>query len=516
MQLLPYLPFRADETVLSWATRLGAFHTGGRLVPFLNDLEISPKDLASGDDTTLQRLCSKAGQDPGLVRHNAITRLAPRHFRLRGETFSSGFTTGAITRFCPACLAEEDSGHARSAVARAHRLSWSLQPVRVCPHHELGLIERRLGGWDDFLHELPALVPETGDQLLVLAEQARSEKPAELQDYVLARLQGQSGPAWLDGQTIEQATRATEMLGAVLAFGTEAKLADLDLQDWVSAARHGWPYVCAGEEGLRQAFSELQEAKKCKGRPWQSGSSVYGMLYRWLSTNHQASDLGPIQSVLREFIIDTTPMKIGQKLRGECVTQPKISSVRLIAKSSFLHPETVRKVLQVAGALPISEKGNSDGGSIVNYREIAQLVEAAKHAVPVTQVPSLLNASRPMVAALIELKLLVRVQDHIVLKSKIGKAIDGRSIHALLQRVNTEFKVVGRVPDTHTPLAKAAEKTRAPLSVILELIFGGHLTSTVRLSGNQKFASLLVSPADISALLNCPPSEVSDSVRFWM
>ncbi|WP_417809934.1 hypothetical protein [Thioclava sp.] len=315
------------------------------------------------------------------------------------------------------------------------------------------------------MHELPVLVPETRDQLLSLAEQARSERPAELQLYVLARLQGQGGPAWLDGQSIEQATRATEMLGAVLAFGTKAKSADLDLLDWVSAARHGWPYVCAGEEGLRQAFSELQEAAKGKERTWQSRGGVFGMLYRWLSANRTASDPGPIRSVLREFIIETTPLKIGQKLLGECVAQPKISSVAAIAKSSLMHPETLKNVLQVAGALPTTADGKIDGSLIVSYPEIAQLVEAAKHAVPVSQVPSLLNASRPMVAALIALKLLVRVQDHNVLKSKIGKAIDRRSIHALLQRVNTEFEVVSRVPNTHTPLAKAAEKTRAPLSV---------------------------------------------------
>ncbi|WP_417809854.1 TniQ family protein [Thioclava sp.] len=514
MQLQPYLPFRVDETALSWATRLAAFHTGGRLVPFLNDLEISPQDLAAGDDATLERLCFKVGQDPRPVRHNAITRIAPRQYRLRGETFRAEFTTGVNTRFCPACLAEDDGGHARSAVARAHQLIWRLQPVRVCPRHELELVERRLGGWDDFLHELPVLVPETRDQLLSLAEQARSEKPTELQGYVLARLHGKRGPAWLDAQSIEQATRATEMLGATLAFGTEAKSADLDFQDWVSAARHGWPYVYAGEEGLRQAFSELQEAAKGKGRTWQSRGGVYGMLYRWLSANHAASDLGPIRSILREFIIDTTPMKIGQKLLGEYVAQPKISSVASIAKSSFLHPGTLKNVLQVAGAMPNTEDGKSDSGSIVKYREIEKLVEAAKHAVPVTQVPSLLNASRPMVAALLELKLLVRVQDHNVLKSKIGKAIDGRSIIHLLQRLNTKFEVVGSVPETHTPLAKAAEKTRAPIKVILELVFDGHLTSTVRLAEKEKFASLFVSPADITAILDCPPNGVSEAVRF--
>ena len=35
--LFPVLPFASDETPLSWAARQAAFHTGGRLAPFLND-----------------------------------------------------------------------------------------------------------------------------------------------------------------------------------------------------------------------------------------------------------------------------------------------------------------------------------------------------------------------------------------------------------------------------------------------------------------------------------------------
>ena len=57
-------------------------------------------------------------------------------------------------------------------------------------------------------------------------------------------------------------------------------------------------------------------------------------------------------------------------------------------------------VFQVAGV----DSNVAGGSAIVNYREVVALVKAAANAMPVSRVPYLLNTSRPMVAALIELQ----------------------------------------------------------------------------------------------------------------
>lgn len=177
-----------------------------------------------------------------------------------------------------------------------------------------------------------------------------------------------------------------------------------------------------------------------------------------------------------------------------------------------MHPKTLLNVFQVAGVVSDGVRGNP----IINYREVDALIEAASNATPVTWVPHSLNASRPLVAALIELQLLIRVQDHNVLKSKIGKAVDRRSIHALLLRLKTEFPLVDVMPETHAPLSKVAEKTHATLKAILELLFSGHLKSAVRLAGQKGFAAILISPKEVRQVLESPPPGVSDEVRFQM
>lgn len=65
---------------------------------------------------------------------------------------------------------------------------------------------------------------------------------------------------------------------------------------------------------------------------------------------------------------------------------------------------------------------------VVVYSRAKTMIEEAKHAVPATHVLDILNTSASLVSALIELNQLIRIQDHVADVSKVGNAIDGRSI----------------------------------------------------------------------------------------
>lgn len=90
MPLFPHLSFDPRETPLSFAARLGAFHRGGRVVPFLHDLRIPPADLARRQGDAVLALCDHAGVDPRQVmantaisagNHQPICRAEPVHPR---------------------------------------------------------------------------------------------------------------------------------------------------------------------------------------------------------------------------------------------------------------------------------------------------------------------------------------------------------------------------------------------------------------------------------------------------
>lgn len=507
-RLFPRLPFVPDETPLSWAARLAAFHTGGRLVPFLNDLGIALMELVAGATEAITLLCDIADQDPEPVLHNTIHPLGERQLLLRHESFAAEMTTGPETRFCPACLAEDEAGEYRPDALRRGRLIWRLQPVRVCPVHHLTLISRRLNKWDDIAHELSVLVPEDQRALQTLAETAPIQKPSPLQDYVLARFEGRSGPAWADGQGIEQVTRATEMLGGVLEFGTHAKPAELSMTDWNAASNNAWSYVRQGEGGVRSGLEMLQQRAVEQGMVGHRNRfATFGMLYRWLSSPKLTKDPGPIREVLRRHIIATMDTKPNEVLLGEAVAIPKWSSISSIAKSDGVHPLTLRDVLIARRVIPAKAKDQPCSATLVDFQIGHEVALEMRRAVAVTALPGLLNASRPMVTCLINTGLLAALHGGNGQKQgKVSRSIDGLRVEALISEINRAFPKVDTAPEGFVKLAKAAEMSRMPMEVILIGVFRHHLERVFRLQSEPGLGGLLVDPQEVKSL----PARIPD------
>lgn len=512
--LFPKLPFIADETPMSWASRQAAFHMGGGVAQFLNDLRIPVLDLARGQRSAVERLCQIAGQDPDVVHANNIEALGTRRYELRGHPFAAEFTTGVVTRFCPLCVQEDCVGGGDPRALMRHRLQWRLSTVRTCNVHHLPLSNVRRGKWDDTIHELQAM------RDLFLVESSRAKflavrQPSPLQTYVEKRLVGASGPGWLDVQDIDQVCRATEMLGGLVAFGPAQKAADMDQDMWDAAGRAGWSLVVAGPKQIQNILADqLKSCMRMNGHP--SPRNAFGMLYGWLFASRQSKDPGPIRDIVREVIIENVPLVPGQMLLGEVVERPRLASIASIAKSEGLHPKTLSNVLRVSGVISDTIPVRGARNVVADYEKARALIDATKHAVPAIQVPDMLTASRPLVAALLELGHLTRIQDHEAVKSKLGKSVDGRSIQRVLKFIEGELEIVAEAPEEHFPLAKACEKCRVTLSVILELLFGEHLKSVYRLKGQNGFAALLVSPSEVLKRVNDPPEDVSNEIRFWM
>ena len=64
---------------------------------------------------------------------------------------------------------------------------------------------------------------------------------------------------------------------------------------------------------------------------------------------------------------------------------------------------TLRNVLQIAGLLSSAEAEQGSNRLVADYTAARDLIDVVKHAVPVTRLPNMLGASRPLVALLIEI-----------------------------------------------------------------------------------------------------------------
>jgi hypothetical protein len=255
----------------------------------------------------------------------------------------------------------------------------------------------------------------------------------------------------LDAQPIDQAIQATEMLGALLAFGPDQKASAMTEDMWDAASRTAWPLVCEGNNGIRDMLvQQLKGALRQNGHP--SPRNAFGMLHRWLFASRLSKDPGLIRKIVRE---------------------PKLASIRSIAKAEHMHSQTLRNVLRVAGVIDDTTEALHGARNVVaDYSRAKKLIELTKHAIPVSRVPDMLNTSHSLVSALIELKQLTRIEGDVDPRSKIGKAIDGRSIQRVVNFLERNFEEAETVPRGSVDLSKAAKKSRVSRNLILELLFG--------------------------------------------
>jgi hypothetical protein len=491
--LFPHLAHHADETPLSFAARLAALHTGGRLVPFLNDIGVNPVRLATGDRASIERLAAASGVDPERLLRNAAVSVAKRRYDLRGHAVTAEFLSSPDTVFCPDCLQEDDE-RASKPGGRRGRFVWTLRAVRTCPVHHVPLVKRRRERWDDQFHELDRRVPERGGRLETLIRGLKMRTPSPLQDYVLARLAGQTGPSWLDGQTLEQAVRTTELLGVLLAFGPKLDLNRLPEADWDHAGAVGYRFTSRGESGIREALGLAQAAFEGKGKPGRR--KVFGHLYEWLLSKRTTQDPGEIKRIFREHIFETMEVATGEIILGEPLDKRRLHSVESLAKAQGLDARTLRNVLIARNLIPST--ASVEGYHLFDAALGEEVAASVKRGIHVISMPDALNCTRPQFDQLVHERILTPISrgGHVA-RGRTHKAFDGEHVAEFLRRLRERAEPAAAKPTGFVPIAKAAEKAKVPCIDIVHLILGGFLENVVRLAGNEGYSAVLVDAVEV-------------------
>lgn len=509
--LFPHVPFDHVETPLSFATRLANFHLRSTVVPFLHDLGIKPEALLGNEEPAIDRLAAVADVDASALRQNAARRTGKRQFSLRGHDVSAEFFSSPNTVFCPACLLEDDAEADDVGSVRRGRLEWTIRSVHTCPRHGLALIHRRPQQWDDKYHELARRVPERGDDLRRLIDKTRQQDPSPLQNYVVARLDGQTGPAWLDSHDVEQAVRVTEMLGMLIAFGPEKKPADLDHLERDIAGRTGFEITSGGEVAIRDALFDVQKhALQSGGRAGRR--KHFGPFYEWLSSSRTRKDPGDIRRILREHILETMEVAPGETILGWELTERRLHSVESLAKETGLNPRTLRNVLAAEGLIPDRTGENYHVFDAEAGRKVASAVTRKTH---VSSLGKALNCTRPQAVQLLDERLLVPIVDGPGTGvGRTRKAVDDREIARFLSDLHSDAKPVDVAPAGMVAISKAAEKAKCPSSDVVHLILGGFLRNVVKLRDIEGYAGILVDPEEVRAQVATIMIGISASAAF--
>ncbi len=509
--LSPFLAFDPTETPVSYATRLASFHIGVSLSPFLSDIGIRPTELLSCELDAVQRLAEVTGVESACLLRNSAVRVAKRRFNLRDNLLTSEFFSSPETVFCPACLRADDDGATEIASARLGRLEWTLRPVRSCPVHGLALVRRKKQGSAELFRQFALVVPECGGELDRMIDNAEQQSTSQLQIYVVERLDGLAGPAWLDSQTLEQAVRVTEMLGARIQFGPSKKPANMTPAEWDIAGHVGYQVTSGGEPAIRDALAQMQ--LECRGKGAKPGFRAnFGLFHDWLSSKKNRKDAGDITRILREHIFENIALPAGAKILGEVLPERRLHSVASLASETGIHPQTLRNVLAAKGLVPVEDKVS--GHHVFDASAGREVSLAVHRSTKPNSLPKALNCTRPQAIQLVDEGLLDPIADgRREAAGRTRKAIYDRDIARFLERLHARARVVGEVPVGMVSIAKAAEKVKMTCIEVLHLVLGGFAQNVIRLVGIEGYAAIYVDPIELRArkAMHLPGMSASDA-----
>ena len=478
---------------LSWAARQAAFHTGGRLVPFLKDLGIAPRAFWRGDPAAIESLCTRAGENTERVFKNNIMAMTPYLLRLRGEQFSADFTTRSETRLCPICLKEDRQDQPRPYVAMRHRLNWRLSPVRACPTHKVPLHSVNAGKISDHYHELHAM----GDALFK-AGSPKCRSPSPLQTYVEARLCGETGPEWLDEQRIDCAVRATEMLGALMIFGPNQSASKTTSDMWDHAGRAGWEISTNGEAAisafLTETISEASRKKRVVGP-----QNTLGFMYRWLATTKQPIEF-PLTEIVRNAIVENMPLQPGQSVLGAQIDRPRIRTVASVAsRMNISYPTLCDELVAVGYVDPVNRAAGS--AALIDTQKTPDLVEALENSLSFEEATDALMVPQPFLVPLLNIGSLERHHQKFGLGGKVGKQIDGRQVQEVKKCIERVAAIVGKTPRNYVELDAAPKACGTDFPTLLHLLLNGYLSKAKRKEGTHGLKAVLIDPTEVKVQL---------------
>ncbi len=481
--LQPHVPLDECETVFSWVGRMAAIHANTSLVPFLNDLGIPPRDLETGQNGAHERLGDLTGVSPSAVARQHFFATDARRLRFRGENFAAEFAPKVHRMVCPLCLQRDQADVARGPRVWRFRMLWTVRFCAACPEHRVGLVPAA--------HREMGYVPEhdtgraVGDRLGALVDAVTDRAVTDLQRWVTNRMLAGGGAGWLDGQSIDQAAKATEMLGVVLAHGPMPKMDRMTASDWDEAWQAGFEVTSQGAAAITEALERLTLAGRRASSAFKGPQANLGRLYQWLAFNESSGwNAGPIRDLVREHILDFYNVGAGEMILGQSVTRRRVHTGVSLGKATGLHHRTAQNLIADAGA----------PGGIMQAEAAEKLAADYAVGVPLLHVPRHLNCSRVHAQLLAEAGIIKPIGAAGI--CKLHTTFLPSELDRLLELLET--RVDGLEPDSDMKdFARCAMSAHVASPRIVRAVLDGTLKLVRRAPGVRGYLGVRVSVTEV-------------------
>nr|WP_323780432.1 TniQ family protein [Amylibacter sp.] len=493
MTMLPALFPYADETTVSWCSRLARFHTNLACPNFLKMVEISQADVMGLKHQTVERLSNLTGVPSAQIMACGPQYAGDHLLTYKGETFGTKFMTRNHTTYCPACLLDDKTEELNGE--RIGRLSWMFTAVRVCPRHGIFLTRHKNPGYLGRFQDMNIVAPSDQD-LAAQIEVADEASVSGLQSYVVERLSGKSGPCWLDTQDVDQAAKACQRLGLHRIHGAFASISSMTTQQLNEAEAAGFEAASRGLDGIYSILEEIVQDATKENR-FGGVRTALGEIYISLRSNISNRDAGPLKDVVRGFIIEHLPVQPGSELLDGKVADRKRHTVASLSKVSGIHQMTLNRALLQAGVIAEGDPEQIETRRTFDAVEGEALAHRINNSTPTKSIPDYLNCNRTQAQMMVRTGILKKLSNDPSIKSGVMTNVANDDLDDFLVRFRAAGKPVQEPSAGMVNTIEASEIARVPVADIVRLVLDGRLATVETGCQKLRFRSVFVCPEEI-------------------
>lgn len=487
------LPVMPDETPVSYASRMAA-RIDRSLRTFLGKLAIPFQGLIDGNDGCVRALAEAAGLDVSVFAGSTIKRIDGTTYSVGSEQFRRDAINRSAVMVCRECIAEGLQGP-MGAHGRYGRWFWQMASYRCCERHRSLLVSVGGNGGAQRLHDFAWHVDGSLAGLLASRSEKVEPEATALPEYIVQRIGGTAPRSWLSSVPLDAVVKTMEMVGITMRSGVQANWKEVEGVEWLRAGSEAYRRLAGGPEHLAAFLRDLRTSASASEFGLRK---VYGSFYDYLD-RHAGGGFEAILGIMREHIMATTSVGVGEVILGKPVVQRRLHSVRSASVEFGLHPKTLRKNLVDLGIIEnIPSSQLPHDRALFDAVAHAPLLQRLTEAMPRAEAQRYLGLSRSL-AFLVDPPY-VQPLDHGSF-GRFENLFTRTELDRFAALVTAKATPPQPIDATLLPIGKLPAKVQKPLADIFALVLEGRL-ETIRWNGRMDgIGSLLVDPDEVRRLM---------------